>query len=176
MNPSPPSHTHTQVPSMITGAAQADAAVLVVAGSKGEFEGGFSESGQTKEHAILISSLGVKQLIVAVNKLDTVDWSQERYTFIQTQLDPFLQRLGLESVRGSESYSHFDTFMSQPRQKNITHIAYSCHEEIMTKTLTPTLEHRYNTFLAPDCSDITSQHLTRSPSWNGTKVQHSQKQ
>ena len=102
MNPSPPSHTHTQVPSMITGAAQADAAVLVVAGSKGEFEGGFSESGQTKEHAILISSLGVKQLIVAVNKLDTVDWSQERYTFIQTQLDPFLQRLGLESVRGSK--------------------------------------------------------------------------
>ena len=87
---------------MITGAAQADAAVLVVAGSKGEFEGGFSESGQTKEHAILISSLGVKQLIVAVNKLDTVDWSQERYTFIQTQLDPFLQRLGLESVRGSK--------------------------------------------------------------------------
>ena len=43
----------------------------------------------------------MKQLIVAVNKLDTVDWSQERYTFIQTQLDPFLQRLGLESVRGS---------------------------------------------------------------------------
>ena len=84
---------------MITGAAQADAAVLVVAGSKGEFEGGFSESGQTKEHAILISSLGVKQLIVAVNKLDTVDWSEERYTFIRTQLDPFLQHLGLESVQ-----------------------------------------------------------------------------
>ena len=84
---------------MITGAAQADAAILVVAGSRGEFEGGFSESGQTKEHAILTSSLGVKQLIVAVNKLDTVNWSQERFKYIQNQLDPFLQRIGVESVR-----------------------------------------------------------------------------
>lgn len=54
------------------GAAQADVAVLVINASEGEFERGFKDDGQTKEHVILAKSLGVSYLIVAINKLDTV--------------------------------------------------------------------------------------------------------
>ena len=50
---------------------QADCAVLIVAGGTGEFEAGISKNGQTREHALLAFTLGVKQLIVAVNKMDS---------------------------------------------------------------------------------------------------------
>lgn len=80
------------VPNMISGAAQADAALLVVDGSIGGFESGFGESagggygafgaaptsGQTKEHAQLIRSLGVDQMAVVITKLDTCGHAQVR--------------------------------------------------------------------------------------------------
>lgn len=59
------------VPNMISGAAQADVAILVVDSTMGAFESGF-ESGQTREHAMLVRSLGASDVIVAVNKLDLV--------------------------------------------------------------------------------------------------------
>jgi len=53
------------VKNMITGASQADAAILVVSGKKGEMEVGIAANGQTREHAYLAQTLGVKQLVVA---------------------------------------------------------------------------------------------------------------
>ncbi|CAB3407145.1 unnamed protein product [Caenorhabditis bovis] len=80
------------ISNMITGTSQADAAILVVNGTRGEFETGFENGGQTKEHAMLLRSLGVTQLIVAVNKLDTVDWSKERFDEIKEILNQFLTK------------------------------------------------------------------------------------
>ena len=69
------------VPNMISGAAQADLAVLVISARKGEFETGFERGGQTREHAMLVKTAGVKHLVVLINKMDdpTVKWSEERY-------------------------------------------------------------------------------------------------
>lgn len=79
------------IPNMISGAYQADVAVMVVNATTGEFEAGFDAGGQTREHAVLVRSLGVNQLIVAVNKLDTVDWSQDRFDFIVDKMKQFLK-------------------------------------------------------------------------------------
>eukprot|EP01083_Nonionella_stella_P073223 197817_1 len=79
------------IPAMLTGAAQADVAVLVVDSTPGEFEAGFQDGGQTKEHAILVRSLGVTQVIVAVNKMDTIEWSQVRYNSIVSEITQFLK-------------------------------------------------------------------------------------
>ncbi len=78
---------------MIMGASQADVAILVIDGNISEFERGF-EGGGTKEHAILARSLGVTQIVVAVNKLDLVEWSQERYDFIFAKVQPYLKQIG----------------------------------------------------------------------------------
>ena len=61
------------VPNMISGATQADSALLVVDASTGEFEAGFDRGGQTREHLILVRSLGVTHVVIAINKLDQVD-------------------------------------------------------------------------------------------------------
>lgn len=67
---------------MISGAAQADVGVLVISARKGEFETGFEKGGQTREHAVLAKTAGVKRLIMVINKMDdpTVCWSKERYS------------------------------------------------------------------------------------------------
>jgi len=86
------------VKNMITGASQADAAVLVVSARKGEFEAGMSPEGQTREHVILAKTMGIEQLIVAVNKIDATEppFSQERYKQIVDVLSKFLKGLGYD--------------------------------------------------------------------------------
>ncbi|KAM9155934.1 HBS1-like protein isoform 4-T4 [Pangshura tecta] len=84
------------IPNMITGAAQADVAVLVVDASRGEFEAGFETGGQTREHGLLVRSLGVTQLAVAVNKMDQVNWQQERFQEITSKLGQFLKQAGFK--------------------------------------------------------------------------------
>jgi elongation factor 1-alpha len=81
---------------MITGTSQADVAILVIASGKGEFEAGISENGQTREHALLAYTLGVKQMIVLINKMDdkSTNWSQARYDEIQKELSSYLAKVG----------------------------------------------------------------------------------
>ncbi|KAI8881172.1 hypothetical protein K501DRAFT_274858 [Backusella circina FSU 941] len=86
------------VPSMIQGASQADIGVLVISARKGEFETGFERDGQTREHTMLAKTSGINQLVVAINKMDTVDWSQERYDEIVMKLIPFLKQTGYKDV------------------------------------------------------------------------------
>ena len=83
------------IPNMIAGASQADFAVLVIDASIGSFESGLK--GQTKEHALLVRSIGVQRIIVAINKLDTVSWSEDRYQEIEQQLSSFLTTAGFQA-------------------------------------------------------------------------------
>lgn len=84
------------VPNMIGGACQADLAVLVISARKGEFETGFERGGQTREHAMLAKTAGVKHLIVLINKMDdsTVQWSEVRYNECKDKLVPYLKKVG----------------------------------------------------------------------------------
>ncbi|GAB2222969.1 hypothetical protein Droror1_Dr00017102 [Drosera rotundifolia] len=85
------------VPNMISGATQADAAILVVDASLGSFESGMDATwGQTREHAQLVRSFGVDQLIIAINKMDSVDYSKERFELIKRQVGSFLRSCGFK--------------------------------------------------------------------------------
>ena len=77
---------------MITGTSQADCAILIIASGTGEFEAGISKDGQTREHALLAYTLGVKQLIVACNKMDTTKWSEARFKEIVTETSNFIKK------------------------------------------------------------------------------------
>ncbi|KAH9257268.1 hypothetical protein BASA81_004425 [Batrachochytrium salamandrivorans] len=89
------------VPAMIAGASHADVAVLVISSRKGEFESGFEKQGQTREHGMLAFTIGIRKMIVVINKLDdpSVGWSKERYDEIQNRLQPFLKSVGYKVKR-----------------------------------------------------------------------------
>jgi elongation factor 1 alpha-like protein len=82
------------VPSAISGVSQADVGVLVIDGAVGGFENGFEatpgHTGQTREHARLAKSLGLRALIVAINKLDTVEYDSGRFEYVVDVLRSFL--------------------------------------------------------------------------------------
>jgi len=98
---------------MITGTSQADCAILIIAAGTGEFEAGISKDGQTREHALLAFTLGVRQLIVAINKMDTtkvrkfcrvkvsplsdhllLQWSEDRFNEIVKETSTFIKKVG----------------------------------------------------------------------------------
>jgi elongation factor 1-alpha len=84
------------IKNMITGTSQADIAILVVPAATGEFEAAVSKNGQAREHALLAFTLGVKQMIVAVNKMDekSVAFSQARFDEIKKEVTTFLKKIG----------------------------------------------------------------------------------
>ncbi|MFQ6077321.1 MAG: translation elongation factor EF-1 subunit alpha [Candidatus Bathyarchaeia archaeon] len=90
------------VKNMITGTSQADGAILFVSAKRGEYEAGIGGGGQTREHAFLARTLGVNQLVVAINKMDdmTVNWSRDRYEEVREGVSDFLKITGyrLEKV------------------------------------------------------------------------------
>jgi elongation factor 1-alpha len=82
------------VKNMITGASQADAAILVVSAKKGE---GVQQ--QTKEHSFLIKVLGVKQLVVAINKMDTANYEQKAYDDLVVEVKKLLTSIGYDASK-----------------------------------------------------------------------------
>lgn len=75
------------VKNMITGASQADAAVLVVAVDDGVMP-------QTKEHVFLSRTLGINQLIVAINKMDLVNYDEEKYNALKDEVAALIKTVG----------------------------------------------------------------------------------
>ena len=84
------------IKNMITGTSQADCAVLVISSQAGEFEAGIAKEGQTREHALLAYTLGVKQMVVAINKVDhpSTNYSEERFNEIMGEARNFLKAAG----------------------------------------------------------------------------------
>jgi elongation factor 1-alpha len=94
------------IKNMITGTSQADVAILVVSSGIGEFEAGIGKDGQTREHALLAYTMGIKQVICAVNKMDTHNYSEERFVDIKKEVLDYLKKIGFQ-------------------EKNINFVAYS---------------------------------------------------
>jgi len=86
------------IKNMITGTSQADVALLVVNAREGSFEAGISKDGQTREHALLAHTLGVKQMIVGVNQMDheSVKFSESRYNEIMAEVKTYLEKIGFK--------------------------------------------------------------------------------
>jgi len=89
------------IKNMITGTSQADVAILVIDSSQGGFEAGISKDGQTREHALLAFTLGVKQMIVACNKMDdkTVKYDEARYQEIKSEVSAYLKKVGYKPMK-----------------------------------------------------------------------------
>jgi elongation factor 1-alpha len=89
------------IKNMITGTSQADCAILIVASGTGEFEAGISKEGQTREHALLAFTLGVKQMVVCVNKMDdkSVNWSKARYEEIKKEVSDYIKKVGYNPAK-----------------------------------------------------------------------------
>ena len=89
------------IKNMITGTSQADVAILVIDSSVGGFEAGISKDGQTREHALLAFTLGVKQMIVACNKMDdvSVKYGEARYKEIKQEVSGYLKKVGYKPMK-----------------------------------------------------------------------------
>ena len=84
------------VKNMVTGASQADGAILMISAKRGEYEAGTNPGGQTREHAFLAKTLGVNQMVVAVNKMDdnSVNWEEARFEEVKDGVKLLLRRVG----------------------------------------------------------------------------------
>lgn len=76
---------------MVTGASTAEVAIILIDARKGVLT-------QTRRHSYLVSLVGIKNVLVAINKMDLVDYSQERFTMIQEEYTKFAQKLGFDQI------------------------------------------------------------------------------
>jgi elongation factor 1-alpha len=119
------------VRNMITGASQADAAVLVVSAAAGQFEAGIKPSnigageigGQTREHAALALTLGIKQIVVAINKMDAVNYSVQRYQEVKQEISKMLKQLGYASPENFD-YVPIAAFAGENVTKRTANLAW----------------------------------------------------
>jgi len=86
------------IKNMITGASEADVAVLVVSAKKGEEDVALGPGGQAREHAFLLRTLGVNQLVVCINKMDdqTVKYSEQRFNEAKQDVENLLKTVGYD--------------------------------------------------------------------------------
>ena len=85
---------------MITGTSQADVAILMISAAPSEFEAGISDEGQTREHALLAYTLGIRNIIVGINKMDhsSINFTQPRYNDIVKEASNFLKKTGFKKA------------------------------------------------------------------------------
>ena len=84
------------IKNMITGTSEAQVAILMIGSSTGEFEAGWSKEGQTREHALIAFTMGIRQIIVCCNKMDTLStyYKEERFNEIKTEVSTYLKQVG----------------------------------------------------------------------------------
>ncbi|MGA6990476.1 MAG: translation elongation factor EF-1 subunit alpha [Nitrososphaeraceae archaeon] len=87
------------IKNMITGASEADAAVLVVSVKPGETEAATDPGGQAREHAFLSRTLGVSQIVVALNKMDDVAYSEQRFKEVKDLVEKMLKLVGYNTSK-----------------------------------------------------------------------------
>lgn len=85
------------IKNMAVGASMADAAILIVSAAPNEFEIGLVQGGMTKEEALLAYTCGIRRFIVAVNKMDSVKYSEERFKEVSSEIIRYLVNLGLSA-------------------------------------------------------------------------------
>lgn len=89
------------IKNMITGASEADASILVVSVKPGETEAATEPGGQAREHAFLSRTLGVGQIVVALNKMDDVGYSEARYNEVKETVEKMLKMVGYNTSKVS---------------------------------------------------------------------------
>jgi elongation factor 1-alpha len=89
------------IKNMITGASEADAAVLIVSAKKGEEDVALGPGGQAREHAFLLKTLGVNQIVVCINKMDdqTVKYSEARFNEAKEDVSNLLKTVGYNMTK-----------------------------------------------------------------------------
>lgn len=90
------------VPKMISGAAQAEFAILLIDGIPTAFESGIGESGQTREHVQLLNALGVRKVIIAVNKMDVSGWDRENYEYIVAKTSAWMDSQNFKNIESRQ--------------------------------------------------------------------------
>lgn len=101
-----------------------------MAAGKGEFEAGISKNGQTREHALLAYTLGVKQLIVGINKMDSTEptYSQAHYEEIVKEVSIYIKKIGYkpDAVAFVPISGYKGDNMLEP-SPNVSLLAKTCH-------------------------------------------------